>query len=197
MKTDAVRSMKPEPGAAAAIAVAVVASDAARFAMLRALVLREGHALVESRDADVVLIDGVVGEGWDEGAAGKPVVLIGSNDRDAAGVLPPDASARQIDAALRAAAAGLVVRAASGPRLRVFEELRERVPHVLLTPRELDVLAAISDGLSNKGMARTLGISLHTVKFHVESLFRKLGVRTRAEAVAKGLERRASETVDL
>jgi DNA-binding CsgD family transcriptional regulator len=79
----------------------------------------------------------------------------------------------------------------------VFEELRERVPHVLLTPRELDVLGAISDGLSNKGMARTLGISLHTVKFHVESLFRKLGVRTRAEAVAKGLERRASETVDL
>jgi DNA-binding NarL/FixJ family response regulator len=205
------RPMKPEPEAATAIAVAVVASDAARFAMLRALVLREGHALVESRDADVVLIDGVAaapapspfqGEGWGEGlrpqaTAGKPVVLIGSNDRDAAGVLPADASARQIDAALRAAAAGLVVRAASGPRPRVFEELRERVPHVLLTPRELDVLAAISAGLSNKGMARTLGISLHTVKFHVESLFRKLGVRTRAEAVAKGLERRASETVDL
>ena len=58
---------------------------------------------------------------------------------------------------------------------------------MLLTPRELDVLAAIGTGLSNKAIARQLGISLHTVKFHIESLFRKLGVRTRAEAVAKGL----------
>jgi DNA-binding NarL/FixJ family response regulator len=58
----------------------------------------------------------------------------------------------------------------------------------LLTPRELDVLHAIMDGLTNKLIARQLDISLHTVKFHVESVFRKLGVRTRAEAVAKALE---------
>jgi Bacterial regulatory proteins, luxR family len=49
----------------------------------------------------------------------------------------------------------------------------------------------------NKAIARHLAISLHTVKFHVESLFRKLGARTRAEAVAKGLERRRAETIDL
>ena len=83
------------------------------------------------------------------------------------------------------------------PRSRGFEELAERAAGVLLTPRELDVLAAIGTGLSNKAIARQLGISLHTVKFHIESLFRKLGVRTRAEAVAKGLERRAGETVEL
>jgi len=60
----------------------------------------------------------------------------------------------------------------------------------LLTPRELEVLGAIGEGLTNKAIARRLGISLHTVKFHVESLFRKLGARTRTEALAKASERR-------
>ena len=44
------------------------------------------------------------------------------------------------------------------------------------------------DGLTNKLIARQLDISLHTVKFHVKSVFRKLEVGTRAEAVAKALE---------
>lgn len=71
-----------------------------------------------------------------------------------------------------------------------FDELREPpTPH--LTPRETEVLALISDGLSNKEIARRLEISLHTVKFHIESLLRKLGARSRAEAVAKGLARRS------
>jgi len=60
----------------------------------------------------------------------------------------------------------------------------------LLTPRELEVLAAIGEGLTNKAIARRLDISLHTVKFHVESLFRKLGARTRTEALARAAERR-------
>jgi DNA-binding CsgD family transcriptional regulator len=66
-----------------------------------------------------------------------------------------------------------------------------------LTPRELDVLAAIADGDTNKAIARRLGISLHTVKFHVESVFRKLGARTRTEAVAKATERRRYDTITL
>lgn len=106
-------------------------------------------------------------------------------------------TAEQIEAALQAAADGSAAHAMPEPRSRGFEELAERAAGVLLTPRELDVLAAIGTGLSNKAIARQLGISLHTVKFHIESLFRKLGVRTRAEAVAKGLERRAGETVEL
>lgn len=67
----------------------------------------------------------------------------------------------------------------------------------MLTPREAEILSAISAGLSNKAIARRLAISQHTVKFHVESLFRKLHVRTRAEAVAKGIERRRDETIEL
>ena len=68
--------------------------------------------------------------------------------------------------------------------------LPETEARALLTPRELEVLSAIGEGLTNKAIARRLDISLHTVKFHVESLFHKLGARTRTEALAKASERR-------
>jgi DNA-binding NarL/FixJ family response regulator len=71
-----------------------------------------------------------------------------------------------------------------------FAAAAEPEPRALLTPRELEVLGAIGEGLTNKAIARRLDISLHTVKFHVESLFRKLGARTRTEALAKTAERR-------
>jgi DNA-binding CsgD family transcriptional regulator len=185
--------MKPEPVQALPIAVAIATADASRVATLRALVLKAGHVVADAANADVVLIE----RAGESTAFDIPVVVLGLPDNDAAGSLPADASVEQIDAALRAVAVGLIVRAHREPHPRGFEELRERTSHVLLTPRELDVLTAIGDGLSNKAMARRLGISLHTVKFHVESLFRKLGVRTRAEAVARGLERRVTETIDL
>jgi DNA-binding CsgD family transcriptional regulator len=51
----------------------------------------------------------------------------------------------------------------------------------------------LSEGLSNKAVARRLGISPHTVKFHIESLFKKLGAASRAEAVVKGLKRQIVE----
>jgi NarL family two-component system response regulator YdfI len=55
--------------------------------------------------------------------------------------------------------------------------------HPRLSKREIAVLTAITDGLSNKEIARRLGISFHTVKFHVASILEKLEVDTRAEAV--------------
>ncbi len=57
----------------------------------------------------------------------------------------------------------------------------------LLTARELDVLVLVADGLSNRDIAGRLGISEHTVKFHLASIFGKLGVSTRTEAVQRGL----------
>ena len=57
-----------------------------------------------------------------------------------------------------------------------------------LTPRERDVLALVFDGCSNRAIAERLGVSEHTVKFHLTSLFGKLGASTRTEAVRKGLE---------
>jgi DNA-binding CsgD family transcriptional regulator len=59
-------------------------------------------------------------------------------------------------------------------------------PDVPLTPRELDVLALIAEGASNKAIARRLAISVHTVKFHIASLLDKLDAQGRAEAVAQG-----------
>jgi DNA-binding CsgD family transcriptional regulator len=53
-----------------------------------------------------------------------------------------------------------------------------------LTPREREVLAALADGASNKMIARRLGISFHTAKFHVAALLTKLDVDSRTEAVA-------------
>jgi DNA-binding NarL/FixJ family response regulator len=92
--------------------------------------------------------------------------------------------------------AGLIMRIA-GEAQDGFASIQECELHGLFTPRELEVLNAIADGLTNKMIARRLEISLHTVKFHVESVFRKLGVRTRTEAVAKALERRLRGTLVL
>lgn len=58
-----------------------------------------------------------------------------------------------------------------------------------LTSRELDVLALVADGCGNREIATRLAISEHTVKFHLSSIFGKLGASTRTEAVRRGLER--------
>jgi len=58
-----------------------------------------------------------------------------------------------------------------------------------VTPRERDVLQCIAQGLANKQIAVNLGISEHTVKFHLSSLYAKLGVTNRTEAVRVGLQR--------
>ena len=167
--------------------IAVAASDAATRSRLAALVARSGHDVVElTASPHAILTDGTV-----DGSLPAPAVAIGSREAEFAGRLPPDATAAQIDAALRAVAAGLTVRGPT-PQARIFAPLAEDAWPVL-TPREIEVLGALSNGLSNKAVARRLGISPHTVKFHIESLFRKLGAASRAEAVAKGLKRQIVE----
>ena len=59
--------------------------------------------------------------------------------------------------------------------------------------RAIGWASAIGRGCSNKKAARELGISQHTVKFHVELVLRKLGAASRAEAVHKGLRQRLIE----
>ena len=58
-----------------------------------------------------------------------------------------------------------------------------------LTRRELGVLRLVAQGLSNKEIASELGISTHTVKYHLASLLAKLGVHSRTEAVTIGLRK--------
>ena len=61
--------------------------------------------------------------------------------------------------------------------------------HAALTPREREVLALLAEGASNKAIARRLGISTHTAKFHVGSLLDKLDATGRTDAVAHAARR--------
>jgi DNA-binding NarL/FixJ family response regulator len=106
------------------------------------------------------------------------------------GVVPPDAPSEGLGAAVAAVAQGFTVlpkdlaeRLLDVPAATV-EELSDP-----LTARESEVLDLLGGGLSNKMIARELHISEHTVKFHISSLYSKLGVSNRAEAVSQGARR--------
>jgi DNA-binding CsgD family transcriptional regulator len=90
-------------------------------------------------------------------------------------------------AAILADVPGLHLAAPGEPADAALVSGRDRTldPEVGLTPRELDVLALLAEGASNKAIARTLAISVHTVKFHVASLFDKLDAEGRTEAVTQ------------
>jgi DNA-binding NarL/FixJ family response regulator len=62
-------------------------------------------------------------------------------------------------------------------------------PQEPLTPRETEVLVLVADGLSNKAIAGRLGLSDETVKFHLASIFGKLGASNRTDAVSQALRR--------
>jgi DNA-binding NarL/FixJ family response regulator len=97
----------------------------------------------------------------------------------------------ELVAALRAVALDLVVLdpAVAGPLLdRLTGQGATMLPPPAaaprLTPRELEVLQLLAQGLTNRGIARQLRISEHTAKFHVSALLTRLGATSRAEAVA-------------
>ena len=173
--------------------VAIHATTPLRRLALSKILVDAGYIVVDAQDAvDVVLADGDCAPQAED----RPMVLLGGGDRLASGWLSPDAGTHQIDAALRAVAAGLIVRSTSAKE-EGFDQIDESDVQGLLTPRELEVLGAIMGGFTNKTIARQLDISLHTVKFHVEFVFKKLGVRTRAEAVAKALDSKHFRTIKL
>jgi DNA-binding NarL/FixJ family response regulator len=107
----------------------------------------------------VVLLGDDPGEGWSARALRA----------GARGVLPRTATGEQIEAGGLAPRPALV---AAAPPIQA------------LTPREVEVLGMLAEGSGNKVIAARLGISEHTVKTHVGSIFGKLGVSSRAEAVA-------------
>lgn len=154
---------------------------------LAAMLAAAGHATV-TETPDVVLCD-LARDAEAPGETEAPVVAL--TDRalpgeQPAGVLPRSVTAAQLDLALRAVAAGLLVRTPGAIPTDGFRSAGEDAPP-LLTPRETEILTLVGQGMSNKAVARALGISVHTVKFHLEALFAKLEATSRAEAVAKGL----------
>ena len=128
--------------------------------------------------------------------AGQPVIALVTNSEQArrvraagaTAVLPRGVDAPALGAALAAILEGLTV---SDPTLEPpsgepldLDDMGES-----LTPRELEVLRLIAEGLSNKAIAARLGIRESTVKDHVNSLLDKLGAQSRTEAVTLALRR--------
>src|SRR5262245_31804507 len=125
-------------------------------------------------------------------ALGRPVLALLDGGESAAdalaagarGLVFRDAGPERLVAALRAAAHGLLVLDPSlaDSVLRVSTATAPALAEPL-TPRELEVLQLLSQGLANKAIAARLGISDHTAKFHVNSILGKLGVQSRTEAI--------------
>lgn len=155
-----------------------------RAGVIQILTAFDDLAVTEVGPANVVLLVG------GDYRADAPVVALVDGvtqatqalNRGAHGVLLRGASPRRLHAALLAAADGLFV---------VDDELSDALlahrgeaelfdP---LTARETEVVQLLADGLTNKEIANRLGISDHTVKFHVNGIMGKLGVETRTEAV--------------
>ncbi len=178
-----------------------------------ALLLRDGEGLIltgqagvdddwPEPDPDVVLWDLGVGprSGLERlrtlSPAAPPAVAIVADEVDArealaAGaraVLPRDAGAESLAAAIRAAVQGLIVLDESFAA-NLLRDAPAPAPDLVesLTPREVEVLQLLSQGLPNKGIAQRLGISDHTVKFHVNAILGKLGVQSRGEAIVQAV----------
>jgi DNA-binding NarL/FixJ family response regulator len=155
--------------------------------------------LLSAKRVDVVVADAVAVDWRETTGRATVVVLVGDGSDDtaldallagAAAALPRSADDAAVVAAITAAAQGSGVLPL--PLLRALLDARDgerALPcdedGVLLTPREIEVLTALADGASNKAIARRLGISFHTVKFHVASILEKLDADSRTEAVAQ------------
>ncbi len=177
-----------------------VASPAMR-AGLRALLSSDrtikvvNDALDENSEADVVITSASHASVLNNGLRDSPssaVLLLSEepvNVREmmrsarAWGILPPESSAEELNAAVHALSQGLIV----GTSALLFESESEPLSEGPLTDRESEVLGLLSKGLANKQIAMELGISEHTVKFHVSSIYQKLNVTNRTEAVRAGL----------
>ena len=108
------------------------------------------------------------------------------------GILSLEASAEELAAAVHALSEGLLVGAPAlvEPLLVNLPATREVGDEPLIEPlteRELEVLQRLAQGLANKQIAALLGISEHTVKFHVSAIYSKLGATNRTEAVRLGV----------
>lgn len=149
--------------------------------------------VVDAGDVDLASLPELVS--WAE----HPLVILGVN-RIALGQLPPatrgiamlkrDTGIAELNAAIRAVAQALLV---VDTRLidSAHAERDDRQPDPLgsLSSREIDVLRWMAEGWPNREIARRLGISEHTVKFHVSSILSKLPARSRTEAVATAARR--------
>jgi NarL family two-component system response regulator YdfI len=184
------------------IRVLIVASSAIIRAGLESLVRSNSALQLVISEPDVVLADLESPE--EDGPPLEllnmaPVVLLVSHPpgpwtiealrSGVRAVLPRDVSAPEMLAAIEAAAAGLTVLHPSDLSALLPARSISTNSGESLTPRELEVFAMLAEGVGNKTIAWKLGISEHTVKFHVASIMSKLNATSRTEAVAIGIRK--------
>lgn len=162
-------------------------------------------AVVERSSPDVVMMDLAMGAGMDGIEAirqlrrrtPQPAILVFTTydsdadivravDAGAMGYLLKDADPEEIFAAIRGAVQGRSFMSAPVAS-RLFQQLRN--PGEVLTPREAELLSLLIEGLSNRELGKRLFISEATVKTHLAHIYAKLGVDTRAAAIATALRR--------
>jgi DNA-binding NarL/FixJ family response regulator len=183
------------------IRVLIDVSSPALRAGLRALLSSDrtlrivNDSLEDQKEADVVITSASYASFSANGGSDSPskAILFLSDEpldvRDikrtsrAWGILQTDASPEELSAAVHALSQGLIV----GASTLLFESENGILSQGPLTDRESEVLGLLSRGLANKQIAAALGISEHTVKFHVSSIYQKLNVTNRTEAVREGL----------
>jgi DNA-binding NarL/FixJ family response regulator len=190
-------------GAGSTIAVELSMDDAELAARVRMMLITwPGIEIVDAEDGrmhQARITDGAV-----DLSPNVPVLVLTSASgvrealqAGASAVLPESADGDAICSALRAAAQGLVTLSsefrdhlvvdASGTRSALENDAEDAPPPSELTGRELQVLRLLAEGASNKSIARRLGITPHTAKFHVASIVAKLGSTGRTNAVAKAM----------
>ncbi len=173
-----------------------------------------GYAALDRQSPDVVLLDlRLPGTGGLEilrelrkDANCPPVVMLTTSDQEAdlvealrtgaSGYLLKDMEPDDLVVALRAIVSGETVVAPSlAPALaRVVQghepqaSKEDETPFDVLTPREREILALLAEGLSNRGIANSLGISEGTVKVHVKAILRKLQLTSRVMAAVLAVE---------
>ena len=153
--------------------------------------------------ADDLAVDGVARIVLlEEAEFAKAITAMKDGDSAIRAILPVWAGEKEIHAGIDAVSAGLIVihpevfgefAGEGNERVAFIPEYTPREqpdsPIQQLSPRESEILNLLADGLANKEIAWRLKISEHTVKFHITSIFNKLGASTRAEAVAIGARR--------
>jgi DNA-binding NarL/FixJ family response regulator len=181
------------------IRVLILAASSGEEAALAALVAEDERLEIVEREeglgADVILLSGV-GLPAGEVAHLPMVILTGdvfepSDYRTSVRArLPSHATAAEVLAAIGAAAQGLTVLTQPQADALFAHPAVPQSPAPMveeLTPRELQVLRDVAQGLANKEIAERLHISEHTVKFHVASILGKLRAGSRTEAVTQGI----------
>lgn len=162
--------------------------------------LQPDVVLLEWEESDLDWLGTLVGEGAGAetpAATGPGMVLLMEDWQSAPiadllrsgvqGILPDDATADEIIGTLQTVALGLtVLHPDIATPLLLSLPSNSPISPTSLTPREIEVLQMLAEGLGNKAIARRLTISEHTVKFHIGSIFSKLNASSRTEAAILG-----------